>query len=279
MTEMTQKISLIALKFLIPRFPKDIDAKAISLMLRNVFAELRMVKPQSLQRLADEEPKWILWADDLTDDVDMKKFAGASMDWLALVWTKKIPATEETAKKYLQKSLLAKTVKGKSKPQSLVVNQLFAPRDAGPESSEKLDDASWHYEGDFPPDLEIDSAYTHIGFYLTWICINGLYSSGFFKENKDVILGLCNRDVTPGGISLLIDGKIYTEMLCQKAASFSLFYYGSDNKYYDDLDSICKKFNLPSIYHLVDSWENYDKLSKLIGKAFAKWEKSAREGK
>jgi len=38
----------------------------------------------------------------------------------------------------------------------------------------KYDDASWHYDGEFPADLPPEAGATHIGMYLAWCLLNEL---------------------------------------------------------------------------------------------------------
>jgi hypothetical protein len=42
-----------------------------------------------------------------------------------------------------------------------------------------FDKAKWHYQGDFPADLEPDQAFVHTGLFLGWVIDAGLYGDEF----------------------------------------------------------------------------------------------------
>ncbi|MGP6149634.1 hypothetical protein LZP85_08860 [Priestia flexa] len=50
------------------------------------------------------------------------------------------------------------------------------------------DKAKWHYEGDFPEDLDEDQGFVHTGMYLGWVIDdNNLYSEEFHQAPSNEI--------------------------------------------------------------------------------------------
>ena len=47
----------------------------------------------------------------------------------------------------------------------------------------KYDDASWHYDGNFPADLPDEAGATHIGMFLCWIIMRRM-EGDFLKEQS-----------------------------------------------------------------------------------------------
>ena len=64
------------------------------------------------------------------------------------------------------------------------------------------------------------------------------------------------------------DGKLEVELLTSEGGSFAGAYYGG--KYIKDYKRVLAA-NLPSEYHVEDTWSNYDLLALVIQEAFEKW--------
>ncbi|WZB61364.1 hypothetical protein WJ970_29215 [Achromobacter xylosoxidans] len=62
----------------------------------------------------------------------------------------------------------------------------------------KFDDASWHYEGDYPADLPESAAATHIGMFLAWALLHGMAGEELIDDSARG----AGRFATPG-----IDGR------------------------------------------------------------------------
>ena len=76
----------------------------------------------------------------------------------------------------------------------------------------KFDDASWHYEGDYPADLPESAAATHIGMFLAWALLHGM--AGELIDDSAEALAALQRRVT--GAQFLItelDEKLIDEDL------------------------------------------------------------------
>ncbi len=79
------------------------------------------------------------------------------------------------------------------------------------------------------------------------------------------------------------DEKFWEEDLNEEGNRFAKAYYEStpENKgrtYLSDYDGIFSK-GLPSIYHLADTWENYDLIAPVISSRFREWKKLEKGGK
>ncbi len=133
----------------------------------------------------------------------------------------------------------------------------------------KYDDASWHYGGDFPDDLPMEAGATHTGMFLAWALLNGLagqiHLDDFSKESEKLRM----RVMTPGQFFLdICDGKFTDEDLNDDGNAFAAVYFEFGNgdylKHYEE----ALADGLPSLYHVADTWENYDLLAPAIEKAF-----------
>ena len=134
------------------------------------------------------------------------------------------------------------------------------------------DRMDWHYGSeDFPNELNNDNAGTHIGMFLAWIIQRGLIGELHLQESSESISKVKSRQITGAEfLKLECDEKLWEEDLNNKGNEFAKYYYES-NDYYDDYGSILSD-ELPSIFHVVDSWGNYDKLASKIDEQFQSWQ-------
>lgn len=135
-----------------------------------------------------------------------------------------------------------------------------------------IDRMDWHYEGDYPEDLPPECGGTHIGMFLTWIIHNHLEGEFHQEEDAEELEAVRQRQMT--GLEFLInqcDEKFGDEDLNEEGLAFTHFYY-EDNKqgYLSDYTNALAQ-NLPSLYHVEDTWENYDLIAPLITAAYQKW--------
>ncbi|WP_272538477.1 DUF7832 domain-containing protein [Providencia sp. PROV197] len=138
-----------------------------------------------------------------------------------------------------------------------------------------IDRMDWHYGGDYPEGLPTENGGTHIGFYLTWIIQNNLVGEFHLEESEDEVELVKARKMD--GREFLIsmcDEKFISEDLNDEGNAFTEFYYGAEEGgYFDDYERVLQS-DLPSTYHVENSWENYDKIAVIISDAFAKWKKA-----
>jgi len=71
----------------------------------------------------------------------------------------------------------------------------------------------------------------------------------------------------------LWDGKFVDEVLSDEGNAFAVVYYGPAGEmgqYIDDYEETLSKGE-PTLYHIEDSWTNYDKLAPVIDRRFSEW--------
>lgn len=130
----------------------------------------------------------------------------------------------------------------------------------------------WHNgASDFPSDLPAEAAATHIGVFLAWMIRNDLVSDLHKSESAESILKVKSGQMT--GAQFLIeecDEKLFEEDLNEEGIGFARHYY--DSSLYFNAYGLELLEDEPTIYHVRDSWENYDKVEKLIDNAFIRWQ-------
>jgi hypothetical protein len=136
----------------------------------------------------------------------------------------------------------------------------------------KYDDASWHYGGNFPKDLPIEAGATHTGMFVAWAFLSGLAGDIFIDDFPEEIPKLQSRSVTPGRFFLeSCDGKFIDEDLNDLGNSFAQAYFDFETgKYIADYELILGP-GLTDLYHVEDTWENFDRLKPTLDRRFAEW--------
>jgi hypothetical protein len=138
-----------------------------------------------------------------------------------------------------------------------------------------VDRMDWHYAGDYPDDLSNENSGTHIGFYLAWIINNNLESDLHRDESASELASVRERKMS--GREFLItmcDEKFIYEDLNKEGHAFTVYYYEAEaNGYFYDYGNNLTK-NLPSIYHVENSWENYDVIAPVITEAYRLWKEN-----
>jgi len=142
------------------------------------------------------------------------------------------------------------------------------------QSISKLDSVYWHYEADeFPKELKMRNAATHIGMFIKWCVTNN-----FFKENSET--KKLQTGMETGAQFLLnnFDGKFHIDYLVDECAEFARNYYEESNftkkfnSYLKDYDNLFSH-QFETIYHVEDSNKNYEVVRNVIDKRFEEWKK------
>jgi hypothetical protein len=129
-----------------------------------------------------------------------------------------------------------------------------------------FDKAKWHFEGNFPEDLDERQAFVHTGLFLGWIIDNDLFSEEFAEDFAKEIRRFKARKMTGPKVYSVADGVFADDMLNKEGRAFTRAYFDFDKgKYLKDYDKLLAA-GLPSTYHVQDSWENYDRLRAQIDK-------------
>jgi hypothetical protein len=137
----------------------------------------------------------------------------------------------------------------------------------------KYDDASWHSGGDFPSDLPAEAGATHIGMYLAWLLLQGMASEELAEDAEEDLQALRERSTTPGLFLLQCsDGKFVNDLISDEANTFTAVYYDLENgRYLEDYEERLGA-EVPSLYHVADTWENFDLLAPAITQRFTTWQ-------
>jgi hypothetical protein len=137
-----------------------------------------------------------------------------------------------------------------------------------------IDRADWHYGAqNYPMDLSPENGGIHIGMYLAWIIERGLASAVLQKYARDSLPRLLERKIT--GRQLLfsdLDEKLFYSLLTKVGKDFTRAYYDSTDCYLADYEAALGG-SLPTLYHVEDSWENYDKLVPVIDQRYLRWQR------
>lgn len=136
----------------------------------------------------------------------------------------------------------------------------------------KYDDASWHYSKQFPGDLPQKSGATHIEMFVAWAMLNGLAGDLHGKNFPQALELLRQRKITPAEFVMVYCDETFTEeVLNEEGNRFAQLYFDPDvGDYVDDYENILAK-DLPTIYHVPDNWESYDRLAPTIDDRFGSW--------
>jgi len=137
------------------------------------------------------------------------------------------------------------------------------------------DKAKWHYGGDFPEDLEAFQGYIHTGLFLGWLIDNDLISEQFKTDLSAEIARFKQQRLTgPQLFQKCCGGVLMLDDLNATGNRFAMEYFEFNaGQYLHDYQTTLGK-GLPSIYHVADSWENYNKLKSVINKRFNEWHAS-----
>jgi len=139
------------------------------------------------------------------------------------------------------------------------------------------DRIDWHSGADnFPPGLPEEAGGTHIGMYLAWAITRGLEGQ-FHREESPVALEEVRQRRMTGREFLVrqCDTKFWEEDLSDLGNEFTRAYYGAETHpaYFEDYEE-CLSANLPSLYHVADTWENFDIIAARIDERFDKWRRN-----
>jgi hypothetical protein len=134
----------------------------------------------------------------------------------------------------------------------------------------------WHYGSEnFPSELYDDNAGTHIGMFIAWVIKRDLIGELHLQESVESISKVKSRQMTGTEfLKLECDEKFWEDDLNDKGNAFAKYYYGA-NMYYDDYGSILSD-ELPSVFHVIDSWGNYEKLALKLDEQFKNWQETVQ---
>ncbi len=142
------------------------------------------------------------------------------------------------------------------------------------------DRADFDYSTDEQP-LPKGHAATHIGIFLAWAVMNGLENDFHRQQSADLLNRLRRREIT---------GRQFFEAACKEQFSerdlnpegnaFAEYYYsnaaGKRGPYFQDYKKVLAR-DLPTFWHVADTWENYDKLAPVLNERYERWKNPPRK--
>jgi hypothetical protein len=108
--------------------------------------------------------------------------------------------------------------------------------------------------------------------FLAWALLSGLGGELHVADNAEALHRLRCRGVTPGAFFMSeCDGKFTDEDLNEQGNAFASEYYSLETgQYFADYEAAVGG-ELPDLYHVADSWENFDKIKPVLDPRFANW--------
>ena len=133
----------------------------------------------------------------------------------------------------------------------------------------KLDDVSWHLNGDsFPEGLPEENAATHMGCFVAWAIKRGLWDVTMFDGSGQAIEAVAQGRLS--GRSFVLqecDGKLLSQMLNAEGEAFAKKCY---DPYIKDYRQVLVK-GLDSDYLVEDNAANQQKVDAVLDQRFAQW--------
>lgn len=138
----------------------------------------------------------------------------------------------------------------------------------------KYDDATWHSGGDFPEDLPDEAGGTHIAMFVAWALLSDLGGTLHTDDFAEDLAALKARQMTPGEYFFAsCDGKFTDEDLNRRGNAFASFYFDdNDRGYLADYDDTLGG-DVPTLYHVADSWDTFDRIRSVLDERYAAWRK------
>ena len=108
--------------------------------------------------------------------------------------------------------------------------------------------------------------------FICWLIDNDLLDDEFFTDSLEDIKKVKNRVLTGAQFyEIWMDGVFAIEEVSVIGNRFALNYFDFDTgKYVSDYENTLAK-QLPTLFHVQDSWENYEKIKKVIDIRFTEW--------
>lgn len=137
-----------------------------------------------------------------------------------------------------------------------------------------FDKAKWHVNDEFPQELDSHQSYVHTGLYVAWLLEKDLLDPDFKSEHAVEVSEFLSRKTHPSDFyKYHFDGIFMSEGWMPDAVNFSKSYFDiQKGDYLVDYENILNSDRkLPSLFHVIDSWENYDKIKPIIDRRFDRW--------
>lgn len=133
------------------------------------------------------------------------------------------------------------------------------------------DNATFHAESVQHEGLPEHQASVHTSMYLGWLIESDLVSDPFASESKDLIQQFKSRQITAAKIYAHWDHCLVEDMLNEQGNAFTQAYFDFDRgQFLSDYEQALGA-ELPSLFHVEDTWDNYDRLKAQIDQRFDAW--------
>jgi len=118
----------------------------------------------------------------------------------------------------------------------------------------------------------MEAGATHTGMFVAWAFLSGLVGELHIEDFPDDVPKLSGRRATPGAFFLeACDGKFTDEDLNDEGNAFAQDYFDfKKGRYISDYEAALGE-GLPDLYHVKDSWENFDRLKPVLDRRFEEW--------
>jgi hypothetical protein len=136
---------------------------------------------------------------------------------------------------------------------------------------EVYDKAAWHTGGSWPEGLPESQACVHGGMVLGWILDRGLESARLRADFPELVRDFRARRKTGPEIYALAGGVLASDMLGDEANAFAREYLDPDRGAFLSEYVALLASELPSAYHVEDTWTNYDRLRAHLDERFDAW--------
>src|SRR4249919_2314373 len=113
---------------------------------------------------------------------------------------------------------------------------------------------------------------THAGMFVAWALLSGLAGQIHVDDFPQDLEALRTRSITPGQFFFkYCDGKFIDENLNDQGNAFAAAYFDLENgSYLADYESVLGS-DLPSLYHVPDTWQSFDRLKPTLDGRFSEW--------
>jgi hypothetical protein len=134
------------------------------------------------------------------------------------------------------------------------------------------DKAKYHYGGTFPEELDDFQGFVHTGMFISWLIENDLLDNEFFEDSIEDIKKVKKREMTGSQFyEMRMDGVFSIDEVSEIGNRFAINYFDFDTgKYVNDYENTLAA-ELPTLFHVQDTWENYDKIKTVIDLRFEEW--------
>jgi len=130
------------------------------------------------------------------------------------------------------------------------------------------DKAKYHDESVLLEQLAADQAYVHIGYFLGWLVDQELYSEEFLEDFEEEIEDFKARKLLSSQFFKKAAGVLASDMLNEEGNAFAASKYDS---YLSDYLYVLNQEDAESVYHVPDTWENYELISSELDIVYQMW--------